>query len=142
MSVAELADQRGGPLLAASLEGSDPLDLSLERALADEDRLLVVGSTEGVDVGFASVRCDRMRRQPIGVVETVYVEPAARLVGVGEAILDLVVSWCAERGCHGVDAPALPGSRPAKAFFEDHGFVARLLVMHHPLPPAGGGSSA
>ena len=38
-----------------------------------------------------------------------------------------------------MDAPALPGSRPAKAFFEDHGFVARLLVMHRPLPDAPDG---
>ena len=39
-----------------------------------------------------------------------------------------------------MDAPALPGSRPAKAFFEDNGFVARLLVMHRPL--AGGAADA
>jgi hypothetical protein len=35
-------------------------------------------------------------------------------------------------GCVGVDAPALPGSRSAKAFFEDNGFIARMLVMHRP----------
>ena len=93
-------------------------------------------------VGFASAKCDRARQHPIGVIEAIYVEPSARLVGVGEAMLDVVVAWFAERGCQGVDAPALPGSRPAKAFFEDHGFVARLLTMHHPLPASGRESMA
>jgi GNAT superfamily N-acetyltransferase len=138
LAVAELDGQRGGALLAGTLVTPEPLAVALEQALAIQDRLLVLGSTEEVDVGFAFVRCDRARREPVGVIEAVYVEPSARLIGVGEAILELVVSWCAERGCRGVDAPALPGSRPAKAFFEDHGFVARLLVMHHPLPPSPG----
>jgi GNAT superfamily N-acetyltransferase len=142
LAVDELAGQRGGALLVESLGGPEPLAVFLERSLGDRDRLLVLGSTEGVEVGFASVRCDRRPRALIGVVEAVYVEPSARLVGVGEAMLDMVVRWCADRGCQGVDAPALPGSRAAKAFFEDHGFVARLLVMHHPLPPGPHGEGA
>jgi GNAT superfamily N-acetyltransferase len=75
----------------------------------------------------------------------VFVEEGARGVGLGEAILEDLVAWFADRGCVGVDAPALPGHRQAKNFFEAHGFVARLLVMHHPTaptpptPPAGEG---
>jgi GNAT superfamily N-acetyltransferase len=138
MAVGELAGQRGGNLFADALLGAGPLEETLAGALDDPDRVLVVGTTDGVPVGFASARYDGTRRQPVGVIETVYVEPSARQVGVGEVILEVIVSWCAARGCRGVDAPALPGSRPAKAFFEDHGFLARLLVMHHPIPESGG----
>jgi GNAT superfamily N-acetyltransferase len=138
MAVSEVSGQRGGSLLVDSLLGGGPLEETLAGALDDPDRVLVVGTTDGVPVGFALARYDRTRRQPIGVIDTVYVEPSARQVGVGEAIVDLIVSWCAARGCRGVDAPALPGSRPTKAFFEDNGFVARLLVMHHPIPGSGG----
>jgi GNAT superfamily N-acetyltransferase len=138
MAVSELAGQRGGSLLADALLGGGPLEETLAGALDDPDRVLVVGTTDGVPVGFASARYDATRRQPVGVIDTVYVEPRARQIGVGEAILDVIISWCAARGCRGVDAPALPGSRPAKAFFEDHGFLARLLVMHHPIPGSGG----
>lgn len=134
LSVRELDGQRGGALLAGSLIPQQPLVEMLQANLDDEDRLLVIGTTDGVDVGLASARCDRDRRELLGVIDTVYVEPDARQIGVGEAMLDLVVSWCVEQGCLGIDAPALPGSRAAKAFFEDHGFVARLLVMYHPLP--------
>lgn len=136
MAVSDLDGQRGGVLLAGSLVVPDPPEDDLRAAVGDEDRLLVLGSTDNADVGFASAHIDRMRREPVGVVDIVFVEPSARQIGVGEVVLNLVVAWCAERGCVGVDAPALPGNRAAKAFFEGHGFVARLLVMHHPIGQA------
>jgi GNAT superfamily N-acetyltransferase len=105
-------------------------------ALADSDRLVVIGTFDAVAVGFALARSQVVGLTPIGNVEAIYVEPAARQVGVGEAMVEAITEWCARRGCRGVDAPALPGNRSAKAFFEDNGFVARLLVMHRPL--AGG----
>jgi GNAT superfamily N-acetyltransferase len=70
---------------------------------------------------------------PIGLIEVLYVEPGARGVGVGEAIVSVLVEHFEAFGCVGVDAQALPGSREAKAFFETHGFVTRALVMHHPV---------
>jgi GNAT superfamily N-acetyltransferase len=103
-------------------------------ALTNTDRLVVVGTLDTVEVGFALARYEIVGLTPIGHVEAIYVEPAARGVGVGEALVEAITEWCDRRGCRGVDAPALPGNRPAKAFFEDHGFVARLLVMHRPLP--------
>ena len=55
-------------------------------------------------------------------------------------LVGAIVEFCAERGCVGVDALALPGHRAAKNFFETHGFTARSLVMHRTLvhPPAPG----
>jgi len=64
------------------------------------------------------------------------VEPEAREVGVGEAMADALVAHCDDRRCIGIDAPALPGHRAAKNFFEAHGFTARALVMHRRLDPA------
>ena len=86
--------------------------------------------------------CDRARREPLGRIEVIFVEPNARQVGVAEAVLELVLEWAQSRGCVGVDAPALPGNRTAKAFFEGHGFLARLLVMHHSVPPVGSGPAS
>jgi GNAT superfamily N-acetyltransferase len=134
MAVLEIEGQRGAALLVAGTAGDQSLEKTLEQSLADPDRLLVLGTMDGVEVGFASARRDQLPGGPIGVIETIYVEPSARQVGVGEVLVEAIVAWCSDRGCVGIDAPALPGSRPAKAFFEDHGFVARLLVMHHRLP--------
>jgi hypothetical protein len=57
---------------------------------------------------------------------------------VAEAMVAALDDWARTLGCAGIDAPALPGNRAAKAFFEGQGFLARLLVMHRPLPPDEG----
>lgn len=131
-SLSELAGQRGGALLAGSLERPD-LAAHLTGALGCPDSAVVLGLIDEVPVGIASAVTDRRGRDPLGRIELIYVEPSARQVGVAEAMVDVVVSWCAARGLGGLDAPALPGNRAAKAFFEGHGFLARLLVMHRPV---------
>ena len=59
--------------------------------------------------------------------------PGARSVGVGEAMADDIVAFCATRRCTGIDAVALPGHRATKNFFEEGGFTARAIVMHRAL---------
>jgi GNAT superfamily N-acetyltransferase len=134
-AVSELDGQRGGALLAGSLLRRRPVGEMLADAVQRDDMVVVLGTADDAEVGVASAHCDRDRREPVGVIDTIYVDPAARQIGVGEAMVNLLVQWCSSQGCVGVDAPALPGSRPAKAFFETHGFVTRLLVMHHPIRP-------
>ena len=136
-AVGDLDGERGGRLLAGSL-ARDGAAAYLEQALHDPDRLIVVGLIDDVPVGVGSVACDRARPETIGYLELLYVEPPAREVGVAEAMVNVVLPWCQGKGCVGVDAPALPGNRPAKAFFEEHGFLARLLVMHRSLQHDGG----
>lgn len=131
-ALAELEGQRGGEALAGSLARSD-LPGFLHAALGDPDRLVVLGLFDGVPVGVASLRADRNRREPVGELELLYVVPDARQVGVGNAMLSLVLSRCQELGLAGLDAAALPGNRNAKAFFETQGMHARLLIMHRPL---------
>jgi len=71
----------------------------------------------------------------LAVVRDLYVEPAARGVGVGAATMEAILAWAGERGCIGVDALALPGSRATKNFFEGFGLVARAIVVHRSLEP-------
>jgi hypothetical protein len=44
---------------------------------------------------------------------------------------DAVLSHLRGRGIHRFDAHVLPGHRLAKNFFEQGGFSARHIVMHH-----------
>jgi GNAT superfamily N-acetyltransferase len=67
------------------------------------------------------------------VLSEIYVDPAARGLGVGERMMDLVLSWCADHHCQGIDSLALPGMRDSKNFFERFGLKARLLVVHRAL---------
>lgn len=135
-AVSELDGQRGGWLLAGSLDRPD-LEGFLNDALLDPQRLLVVGCIDAVPVGVASGVIDRLRREPVAHLELIFVEPRARQVGVAEAMLEVVTTWAGSMGVVGIDAPALPGNRSAKSFFEVQGFQARLLIMHRPGAGAG-----
>ncbi len=135
---AELSDtvgaQRGGSLLLAASDGRAGPDGGghrLDRLLADESALVLVGTLDDVVTGFGVCHVEDLGPAgPLGVLDACYVEPGARGVGLGRLLLDSSVSWLAARGCRGVDGLALPGDRGAKNFYESAGFKARMLTMH------------
>jgi GNAT superfamily N-acetyltransferase len=130
----ELRPMRGGEIWFRRDARPEPLDTAYAQLLADPDALVAVGCIDDVVLGFAAARVEPLRGGgTLGVLTELFVESDARSVGVGEALIDLVVDFCAGRGCVGVDAIALPGHRAAKNFFEGHGFTARSLVMHRAL---------
>jgi GNAT superfamily N-acetyltransferase len=122
---------RGG----AALVGDATTVSLLERwTRSDERAHLVVGEYEGAVVGLLAVTAgDGPRGLTNGLIECCYVETGARGVGVGTALMDAALDWCTERGCAGVDAPALPGDRTTKQRLEAAGFAARLLTLNRRL---------
>lgn len=128
----ELAGQRGADLLLGAATALTPA--VVVAALAEPDTLVLVGCLDDVVVGYATATVDVLTDGTrVAVVGEMGVEPEARSVGVGEALVGEVLAWAGARGCVGVDAPALPGQRATKNFFEAHGFTARLLTVHRPL---------
>jgi GNAT superfamily N-acetyltransferase len=122
---AELAAQERGGRVFVNREAR--FDVSL-----DGPGHVVVGEIDGAVVGYGTARTEPLGDGSVlGIVDDVYVEPEGRGVAVGEAMIGLLLAWCRERGCMGVDAYALPGMRQTKNFFETFGFTARLLVVHH-----------
>lgn len=133
---AELAEHRGGALWISRDAAAEPLEAHFLSLLQRDDAHVVVGCIDDVVVGFGAVLVEELRDGSfLGTITDLYVEPDARGVGVGEAIAVAVGARCAERGCLGVDVVALPGHRAAKNFFEEQGYTARALVMHHSLTP-------
>jgi hypothetical protein len=132
----ELVPLRGGDLWAARDARPEPIESSFAPLLDDPDACVLVGTIDDVIVGFGVLLVEAL---PTGVnlgrITELFVEIPARSVGVGEAISDQLVAFAAERDCVGVDALALPGHRDTKNFFEEQGFTARMLVMHHALHP-------
>ena len=132
--IVELEPMKGGAVWAAREGRPEPLEESLRVALADAATRVVVGTIDGVPIGYAVARVEQLRNGScLGVIDDIFVEDEARGVGVGEAMMADLVAWCAEQGCVGIDAMALPGHRATKNFFEESGFTARKLVMHHVL---------
>jgi GNAT superfamily N-acetyltransferase len=124
---------RGGALFGHPFRMDDVRNRVLS-AIDNEHECVIAGLIDDYIVGVSVVGIDdSFPDGPIGVVQELFVEPDARGVGTGEAMLDLVVMWCRERGCAGVDLAVLPGDRNAKNLCERSGFSARLLIMYRAL---------
>ena len=117
---------------------TDGLDLefanTLRTALHADESWIVVGTIDGATVGFAwatiEPMLDRADGARIGRIRLIYTEPDARGVGVGHAMLTDLLDTLRGFGIRYFDAPAGPGQRAAKNFFEAHGFAARSIIMH------------
>ena len=136
----EVAERRGGSMLLATRR-EIPADVGgFERLLSGPGRLWV-GKLDEAALGFVAARPEGLPDGTrIATVEALYVLPEARGVGLGEALMEEVLSWATEIGACGVESVALPGDRATKNFFERYGLVARALLVHRRLPiePAGG----
>jgi ribosomal protein S18 acetylase RimI-like enzyme len=130
----ELVPMKGGSLWSNREALAEPLDDAYAQLLDRDDALVIVGTVDETVVGFGVLTLEALRSdETLGVISDLFVEPDARAVGVGESMADALVSFCASRGCVGIDTLALPGHRAAKNFFEESGFTARAIVMHRSL---------
>lgn len=140
-AVEELAPLRGGSVWARREARRPPYSDSLAESQADDAQLVVVGTVHDSVVGYAVVRLDPLQDGSLlAIVDDLYVEGRARGIGVGEAMMDILVGWAEERGAVGLDGFALPGHRDTKNFFETFGLTARGIIVHRPLGGGGGGS--
>jgi ribosomal protein S18 acetylase RimI-like enzyme len=129
---AELTPMRGGRIWAVREARPGPADAAYGALLDHPAACVVVGTIDEVVVGFGVVTVEPLADGgKLGVVTELFVDAEGRAVGVGETMLEALVAFCTREGCVGVDAFALPGHRAAKNFFEESGFVARAIVMHH-----------
>jgi GNAT superfamily N-acetyltransferase len=130
----ELTPMRGGALWSARDARAEPLDDAFPELLDRDDTCVVAGTIDEVVIGFGVGRLERLRDgRLLGIIDELFVEPEARSIGVGDAVVEVLLQFFNARGCIGADALALPGNRATKNFFEQHGFVARSLVMHRNL---------
>jgi GNAT superfamily N-acetyltransferase len=132
-AMAAAKNQRGGALLMATQDGNDPAASLLTRWRADTNTEVIVGTYSDAIVGIGAGTVGAIGPRAVGRIECFYVEPDARAVGVGGAMVEHLVAWLATRGCRDIDALALPGDRTSKQLLESSGFKARLLILHRSL---------
>ena len=127
----EMRPNRGGDVFFVREVGPRAAAGDLESAVGADDSVAVVGTFDDVVFGAAVASVETLddgRR--IGMLHTFVVQPEAREVGIGRAMMDLMIEELQRRGCVGIDSMALPGDRDSKNFFESFGLKARLLTVH------------
>jgi GNAT superfamily N-acetyltransferase len=127
-------EKRGGVLWARTAARAIDPEGSLDADQGRDGTRVVVGMIDGVPLGYAVAQIDVLDDGGrLAVVTDLYVDPEARGVGIGEALMNDVMGWAADEACFGVDSEALPGDRHTKNFFESFGLVARALTVHRAL---------
>ena len=66
-------------------------------------------------------------------IDQVWVEPEARELGFGDALLALAIERARAEGAIAVEGQSLPGDRQTKNLYERAGIVARLITTYRAL---------
>jgi len=105
--------------------------------LADPGRFgqFIAVAEDGEALGFAEValRSDYVNgttSSPVGFLEGLYVEPAARRQGVARALLDAVVAWAKDRGCRELASDTDLENRASQSVHTRLGFVETERVVY------------
>lgn len=113
----------------------EPATAYLQNAIHDPESVVIIGEYDGYPFGFLIATVEEMAPQAegarLGSIRLVFVDHQVREVGIGEAMRSLALEELRSRGISRFDAHVLPGHRLAKNFFEQGGFSARHIIMHH-----------
>ena len=113
-----LREQRGGARWLEEHQPHHPFWLH------DGDRRVFVADLDGCPVGYLVLELGR-----VATVESVYVDPEAREVGFGDALLDIARRTAVEFGATLLEGTALPGDRETKNLYERAGITARSITV-------------
>lgn len=75
-------------------------------------------------------------------IDHVFVEEAAREVGLGDALMNALMVELRSRGASRLGSSAQPGDRSLKNLFERHGLVARTILVGRDLSDPSSGADA
>ncbi len=104
-------------------------DAEWAAAIADLDHLVLLATYDSVVLGFLSARLGGRTLS----IEAIWVEPDARELGLGEALLTTAIDAAVARGATAIEAVALPGDRATKNLFERFAIKARAIIVHRSL---------
>ncbi len=131
---AELAPNRGGSVWSRREAHGDLPSVVADAIDGADRRCAVVGTIDEAVIGYGLMQLETLHDgETLAVVTDLYVDPDARGVGVGEAMMDLLVERARAADAVGIDALALPGDRETKNFFETFGLTARAILVHRAL---------
>lgn len=122
---------RGGPMYLLRNHRPSPTDDSYGADIDDPDKIVVIGTVRSYPAGFGVAGLTRLADgYVLAEVTELFVEADLRGVGVGAAIMDMLIDWARSVGANGIDSQAMPGDRDTKNFFEGNNMVTRALNVH------------
>ncbi len=134
--VAAARAQRGGDLWVLERAPHVPLSADWLTRLDSASTAVLAGCIDDVAVGvLLASRRALIDQRLLARIDLVFVDPEARDVGVGEALVHGAAGWAVASGCIGLDGLALPGDRQTKNLYERAGMTAREITVYRELAP-------
>ena len=100
------------------------------QALESGSCQVLVAKFSGQVVGFMMfIEREVPMRGRIFDIERVYVDPDAREIGCGDALIARALRLAADSGCRFIEGQALPGDRETKNLYERAGITARSITV-------------
>jgi GNAT superfamily N-acetyltransferase len=122
-----LADTRGG---SRWLDEHPAVGDGWGRAVGDRGVFIALVPVDEVEVPVGFLAADLVDApMTIVRVDQVWVEPDARELGFGDALLAAAIAWGRDGGAELVEGQALPGDRNIKNLYERAGVTARLITV-------------
>lgn len=103
--------------------GPAVLATRLRRLLTGTDVIAVLAGDPAVAVALLTLRPNVWFDGPVGLVDELYVAPAARGRGIGSALLAAVESITRERGGRLIEIAVDGTDTDARRFYERHGYT-------------------
>jgi GNAT superfamily N-acetyltransferase len=103
--------------------GPAVLATRLRRLLTGTDVIAVLAGDPAVAVALLTLRPNVWFDGPVGLVDELYVAPAARGRGIGSALLAAVESITRERGGRLIEIAVDGADTDARRFYERHGYT-------------------
>lgn len=129
-----LGSVRGGEALLDALRaGPDPVSFARSGTPPSGAHMVWCAAIDDVIIGYCSATVETEYDDRVVLVREVWVEPDAREVGAGEALVSAAMAWAIAEEATAIDAWALPGARELKNLFERLGLTARLLTVRRSL---------
>lgn len=126
---------RARPDLFRVPSGSPRGEDFLQTALEDPEQQILVAVRGGEVVGYvhvlirdtaaASYRVERRYSE----IDTISVRPAAQRIGAGRKLIEAALSWAASRGVSDHQIGVHEFNRPARALYEQLGFVPSVTLL-------------
>jgi len=130
----ETVQKRGGRTLSLQNPNYGGVKGFFNSAFENYSTEVFVGVIDQAIVGFGIIELESLKDgTPHASIKALYVEQEARSVGVGEVLMEEMLTWANLHEAKAVDAIALPGDRATKNFFETHGLVARAIIVQKAL---------
>ncbi|MGE0461863.1 MAG: N-acetyltransferase family protein [Vicinamibacterales bacterium] len=105
----------------------------LASQLEDPDSLVLVAEHDGTVVGYCYAGIEPLSwkelRDKAGFIHDLFVDPAARGQGAGEALARAAIAWLRERGLPRVMLWTAPGNTTAQTLFRKAGFRETMIEM-------------